>query len=757
MKLNYTVEGNRICLSNEAKVKYLEWIHAGILRVYEKKNSEELVHLNYRSESVESEIVPVGDELIIRAANCEIRVDEELTLYISRNGQPYFEEYAGEDAKIYVEDKDFDLAKLEGHKEEDTLADFNAQMTFRLFDDEDKIYGLGDKAAHLNRRDYEYISWNTDDPSQHNETYKSLYKSITYLLVNHHKTSYYGVFYPSSYKCSVNLGKYNKKFIYIGTQKGEYDYFLLLGDNPAEITKNYTELVGRSLFTPMKFLGYHASRWSYSQEQMQAIREFHKQAQMPIDYIHMDINYMDHYKVYTVGENYFDDLKQFSADLKEEGIGLIPIIDPGVKVEQGYEFYDELTASHGFATRNGEDYVNAVWPGDSKYPNYFDEKTADYITDVTDAFVREYGMAGIWCDMNEPASFNGPLPDDVEFPVNDKVYYHDEVHNLYGEYMTRCIAKAFTKNNLRPSVITRAAFATSSPYTTSWNGDNQSLWDHLRASLPQVMTMNMSGFVVNGVDIGGFGNDSNKELLLRWVEANIFNPFLRNHSSLNTRYQEPQAFDEETVQIYKKFLELRYRFLPYMYDLLHKAHVTGEPLYRPLFYNFPADENTKEINDQVMIGDSVMLAPIVNQGQKSRVVYLPEGKWVNYFTNEVMEGGKEYIVPMSLGETGLFIKAGAIIPMFENLLHIDKSKINSLCIYLAPGSDEAEYIHYEDDGETLDYQKGVYNEYHFIRKGNVLSMKMKHDGYASDYQKIVVVSGADVKTLEFAKELEVEL
>ena len=757
MKVNYTVEGNRICLSNEAKVKYLEWIHAGILRVYEKKNSEELVHLNYRSESVESEIVAEGDELIIRSGNCEIRVDKDLTLYITRNGQPYFEEYAGEDAKIYVEDKDFDLAKLEGHKEEDTLADFNAQMTFRLFDDEDKIYGLGDKAAHLNRRDYEYISWNTDDPSQHNETYKSLYKSITYLLVNHHKTSYYGVFYPSSYKCSINLGKYNKKFIYIGTQKGEYDYFLLLGDNPAEITKNYTELVGRSLFTPMKFLGYHASRWSYSQEQMQAIREFHKQAQMPIDYIHMDINYMDHYKVYTVGENYFDDLKRFSADLKEEGIGLIPIIDPGVKVEQGYEFYDELTASHGFATKDGEDYVNAVWPGDSKYPNYFDEKTSDYITDVTDAFVKEYGMAGIWCDMNEPASFNGPLPDDVEFPVNDKVYYHDEVHNLYGEYMTRCIAKAFTKNNLRPSVITRAAFATSSPYTTSWNGDNQSLWDHLRASLPQVMTMNMSGFVVNGVDIGGFGNDSNKELLLRWVEANIFNPFLRNHSSLNTRYQEPQAFDEETVQIYKKFLELRYRFLPYMYDLLHKAHVTGEPLYRPLFYNFPADENTKEINDQVMIGDSVMLAPIVNQGQKSRVVYLPEGKWVNYFTNEVMEGGKEYIVPMSLGETGLFIKAGAIIPMFENLLHIDKSKINSLCIYLAPGSEESEYIHYEDDGETLDYQKGVYNEYHFIRKGNVLSMKMKHDGYASDYQKIVVVSDADVKTLEFAKELEVEL
>jgi len=756
-KVNYTIEGNHICLTNGAKEKHLEWIHEGLLRVYENKNSEELVHLNYRNELVASKVVVLGENLIIKSGNVEIMVDEELTLRVTRNGKPYFEEYFGEDAKIYEEDKDFDLAKLEGHKEEASLADFKAQMTFRLFDDGDKIYGLGDKAAYLNRRDYEYISWNTDDPTQHNENYKSLYKSITYLLVNHHNTSYYGVFYPSSYKCVINLGKYNKKFMYIGTQKGEYDYFLLLGDTPAEITKNYTELVGRSLFTPMKFLGYHASRWSYSQEEMQAIREFHKENQMPIDYIHADINYMERYKVYTVDENYFDDAKQFITDLKEDGIGLIPIIDPAVKLEPGYELYDTLTANHGFATRDGEDYVNVVWPGDSKYPNYFDEKTADFMTEVTDKFIKEYGMSGIWCDMNEPASFNGPLPEDVEFPAKGKMHYHDEVHNLYGEYMAKCIAKAFTRNNLRPSVITRAAFATTSKYTTSWNGDNQSLWDHLRTSLPQVMTMNMSGFVVNGVDIGGFGNESTKELVIRWMEANMFNPFLRNHSSLNTRHQEPQAFDEETVEIYKKFLNLRYEFLPYIYDQLRKAHMEGTPLYRPLFYNFPTDENVKEINDQVMIGDSVMLAPIVNQGQKSRVVYLPEGKWVNYFTNEVLEGGKEYIVPMKLNETGLFIKAGAMIPMYANLLHIDKSKITNLHLYLAPGGDESEYVHYEDDGETLDYQKGVYNEYHFVRKGNSLTMKMDHEGYPSTYKKLVVRYGERARGLVFNKEMNIEL
>lgn len=756
-KLVYDIKGNQITFSNGNKEKHLEWIHDGLLRVYETKNSEELVHLNYRTESVASKVVALGDNLIVKAGKCEILVDENLTIRVTRNGQPYFEEYSGEETKIYEMDKNFDLAKLEGHKEEEALADFNAQMNFRLFDDHDKIYGLGDKAAHLNRRDFEYISWNTDDPSQHNETYKSLYKSINYLLVNHHQTSYYGVFYPSSYKCVFNLGKYNKKFMYIASQKGEYDYFLLLGDTPAEITAVYTELVGRTLFTPMKFLGYHASRWSYTEEDIKNIWAFSKEQSMPIDYFHLDIDYMERFKVYTVAEDYFEDLKGLTEELNEDGISIITIIDPAVKVEEGYDVHDTLSANHGFATKDGEEYVNWVWPGDAKYPNYFDKKTADYLTKVTEDYMDKYGVSGIWCDMNEPASFHGPLPDDVEFKTEGKTYYHDEVHNLYGEYMTRCISKAFTNKNKRPAVITRAGFATSSPYTTSWNGDNQSLWTHLEVSLPQVMTMNMSGYVVNGVDIGGFGNECSKELLIRWVEANIFNPFLRNHSALNTRRQEPQAFDEETVEIYRKFLNLRYEFLPYMYDLLRQAHEKGTPLYRPLFYDFPADERVKEINDQVMIGDSVMLAPIVQQGKKSRIVYLPEGKWVNYFTGEVMEGGKEYIVPMKLDETGLFIKAGAIIPMFSGLLHIEKSKITNLHLYLAPGAEEAEYIHYEDDGETLNYQKGEYNEYHFVRKGNKLTMKMDHEGYASTYKKLVVRYGERARGLVFNKEMEIEL
>lgn len=748
-------EGQVITISNGTEEKHIEFIHRGLLRIYKTKNSEDLVKLHYKREDIQTKVDETENQFSVSFGDYRVCLDEQLHIFVQKNGKPYFAEYTG-DASIFVDEKEFSLAELEGHKREETLANFKTQINLTLFDKEDKIYGLGDKAAQLNKRDYEYISWNTDDPSQHNETYKSLYKSINYLLVNHHQTEYYGIFYPSSYKCIFNLGKYSDKFMYIGSEKGEYDYFLLLGDNPMEITQTYASLVGNTLFTPRKMLGYHQSRWSYNAQEMQEIREQFKSLQIPIDYIHLDIDYMERYKVYTVKKEEFPDLKGMAESFAKDGIDFITIIDPGVKVEDGYEVYDYLKENDGFATLQGEQYVNQVWPGDSKYPNYFQKKTSDYITEITKKFMKDYSVKGIWCDMNEPASFNGPLPDDVEFPSDEKMHYHEEVHNLYGEYMTRAIAKAFEEENKRPNVITRAAFATTSPFTTTWNGDNQSLWSHLEASLPQVITMNICNFAVNGVDIGGFGNETTKELLIRWMEANMFSLFLRNHSAMHTRKQEPYAFDEETAQIYKKMLELRYEFIPYLYDLLENAHTTGIPVQRPLFFNFPQDERTKQINDQVMIGDNLLFAPVVRQGQCSRAVYFPEGKWIHYFTKKEYEGGKEYLVDMPLDATGIFIKAGAVIPMYKNLLHIENEKLDTLYLYVEKGGD-SEYIHYEDDGESLDYRKGIYNRYQITKTGNTLSFKTLTDNYDSKYKEVVVLYDGKENRMAFSKEFTCEL
>lgn len=735
--LKVSVMGQQITFSNGREEKYIEIINDSLFRIYKVKNSEELVKLNYDKKSVEIRVEETSEGSLAVIGDCQIFADEALNLSVKKKGQIYYEEYQG-DASIYVEKKDFSLSELEGHKREEALADFKTQINIRLFDKEDKIYGLGDKAAQLNRRDYEYVSWNTDDPSEHNETYKSLYKSINYFMVNHHQNRYYGIFYPSTYKCIFNFGRYSDEFLYIGSEKGEYDYFLLLGENPKQLSMTYSQLVGKTLFVPRKMLGYHQSRWSYNAEEMEEIREKFAQNQIPIDYIHMDIDYMERYKVYTVKKEEFPDLKGMADRFSKEGIDLITIIDPGVKVEDGYEVYDYLKEHNGFATLEGVQYINQVWPGDSKYPNYFRKETADYITKITKAFMEENHVKGIWCDMNEPASFNGPLPDEVEFPSDEGMHYHDEVHNLYGEYMSRAIAKAFEEENKRPVVITRAAFATTAQFTTTWNGDNQSLWAHLETSLPQVMTMNFCNFAVNGVDIGGFGNETTKELLIRWMEANMFSLFLRNHSSIHTRKQEPYAFDKETMEIYRSMLKLRYEFLPYLYDLLENAHTTGCPALRPLFFNYPEDERTKQINDEMMIGDSLLFAPVVRQGQTSRAVYLPEGTWVHYLTKERFEGGKEYLIDMPLNSVGIFVKQGAIIPLYKNLLHIDNKKLNTLYLYVESGADGG-YMHYEDDGETLDYQKGIYNRYHIVKTGNTLTFETVSKHYSSGYKEIVIL------------------
>ncbi len=717
--------------------KNADILNNNIIRIYEKKNDTSLFMLNNITKDGESKIIP------------DITVDQDGTITVNRNKKTVFKEFFGSETRLKSRNTEFSIAIKEGHNAVESEINYKVQVNIRLFDLNDRIYGLGDKAAHLNRRGYIYTSWNSDEPTQHNETYRSLYKSINFFIVNHSDNLWYGIFYPSSYRTDFDFGKYSDKFMYIGSKKGEYDYFLILGDTPREIISAYYSLIGKSVFMPFKFLGNHQSRWSYSEEDARALVKHHTDDGLPLDYIHFDIDYMKGYRVYTVDKDYIRDFAGFALELKRAGVDTITIIDPGVKEEQGYEIYDDLIKNDGVATLDNKPYINEVWAGDSVFPNYFKESVREYFTDKTSEFIDKYNVSGIWTDMNEPASFNGPLPDDVEFAGDDqKTHYHDEVHNLYAEYMVKAVSEAFKNKNLRPTVITRAAFATTTRYTASWNGDNQSLWDHLRTSLPQIMTMNMSGFFMNGVDVGGFGNDTNRELLIRWAAACLFMPYFRNHSGLNSKQQEPYAFDDEAYEIYKNFLKIRYRFVPYMYTLYKNAVETGTPMFAPLFYWYPDDENVKEINDQVMVGPCVMHAPIVNQGEKQRIVYLPKGSWVLYGTDRHFAGKQSYIIEEDLHTTAIFIKEGAIIPMLENKISLDPAEINEILVYVAkvkgeikanteaePNAEaEENYIPFDfywDDGKTLDSEKGIYDNYRISYEKGELKVNKTYDGYKS--------------------------
>jgi alpha-glucosidase len=418
-------------------------------------------------------------------------------------------------------------------------------------------------------------------------------------------------------------------------------------------------------------------------------------------------------------------------------VGAIGINDAGIKLDENYKVYD-FCIKNGLAAKHpdGTNYVGVVWPGDSIFPNYFHPKMKKFWVEEATRFVEETGFDGIWNDMNEPVSFKGELPTDLVFDIPGRKLEHLECHNVYAEHMVAPLAKVFRNKNQRPYLFTRSGFATTSKYAFTWNGDNYSLWHHLRYSIPQIATLGLSNFMFNGVDIGGFGGDCNKQLLIRWAQGNMLIPFFRNHSTLDTKAQEPYAYDEELMNIYRDVLNTRYSLIPYLYNLAKDMNKKGELMLRPMLYNYPEDVNCIDINDQYMVGDSIMVAPIVTQDCYKRIVYFPKGTWIDYFTGKTYKGGKHYMIDMALEETGLYVLANSIIPTYENLQYIDKKEIDTITFNLY-GS-KGKYELYEDDGETLDYEKGIYNLYKVSFNKDKFVLKVVRNKYNSTYKTIKV-------------------
>ena len=618
-----------------------------------------------------------------------------------------------------------------------------------------KVYGLGDKMAPLNKRGYAYVNKNNDDPHPQNENFESLYKSINYLLI-HSNERFFGLYFPSTYPYDFDLGKTDLNQVRVGVQGGFLDFYAFFGNTPAKITSAYSSLVGHPYFIRMKMLGNQQSRWSYASEE--AVREVarkYEENDLPLDYIHLDIDYMDGYRDLTVDTNRFPDMRQLSRDLYARGIGLVCINDAGIKVDPNYEIYRKCI-EEGWEAKypGGESYIGEVWPGDSIFPSYGNEECQAYFCKKATEFVGLNEIEGIWNDMNEPASFRGPLPDDILFKGNGRTIRHDEFHNVFAEAMDRSCFGVYEAFGRRPYVFTRAAMATTAKYAFAWNGDNHSLWHHLRLSIPQILSMGLSGFMFDGVDIGGFCGDCNKELLIRWCEGNILMPFFRNHTATGTRAQEPYSFDGETTKIYRQFLELRYRFIPYLYTLARQASLRGLPIVRPMFFDYYEEAETLEINDQYMVGQDVLMAPILEQGQKARSVYLPKGTWHDYFTGQAYKGGRYILVELPLERTAVFVRSGTILPEFEGLRHIDKPQIKRIA-YRVFGEHAIGYM-YEDDGDSLRYRDNDFNDYRLEYHDGHFVARSTHR-YQSPFTEIKIIKGDKEVVIPFEYEFETDL
>lgn len=729
--MEYKVEKNKVEILINNKSLNIELLNKNIIRLYVKKNRCDLIDLNVKK----------------ARRNFEVKKEDNSLVVIDRNYKLLFKEDEG--VSLYF--KDSYLTSISFNKLFDEVEKREYFNTSFKINDNDNIFGLGDKMAYLDKKGYFWASWATDDSNHQDELFPSLYKSINYLLLRSNK-KFFGVFFPSTFRLTFDACKTDLHKLTVNNFEEEQDMFLVLGDDIKEVTRSYSELVGHPYFIRMKMLGYQQSRWSYENEEMvKTLRDNFIKHEIPLDYIHLDIHYMDGYRDFTIDKTRFPDIKTLSEELKKDEIELVGINDAAIKEDPEFDLYKYLEDNHLFGTLDGKTYINAVWPGDSGFPNYFDDKCKKYFESYASKFLDDTGISGIWCDMNEPASFNGPLPDEVDFTFGKRKLLHKEAHNVYAEHMVKSFVNTFKKKNIRPYLFSRAAFATTAKYAFVWNGDNFSLWHHLRYSIPQILSLSMSGFMFNGVDIGGFGGDSNKELLIRWLEANLFIPFLRNHSTLHTKAQEPYAYDEETLNIFKKYLKIRYEFIPYLYNLAQEMSFKGEPIVSPLFYHFEDDENTLEINDEYMVGDSLLVAPILDKDARRRMIYLPKGTWIDLFTGKKYIGGKYIIFAENLAESGYFIKNNTLIPMFENLKHIKKSEIDTLVIKVFGNSGKVKI--YEDDGETLDYEKGIYNIYEARVNKDKFTFKKVKGSYDSPFKKIKLIKDGETKIFDFKDDL----
>ncbi|MCC8168210.1 MAG: DUF5110 domain-containing protein, partial [Clostridiales bacterium] len=683
------------------------------------------------------------DGLWIAAPDVLVRVSDGFYVdFYNKDGEAVCEDYRGSRVPLErVSEAYKKLLEAEGHEADGMAAGGEHEIcVVKRMSGSEHFYGLGDKTGYMDKRHYDYIMWNSDNPEPHVDTFKALYKSIPFFITLTNR-AVYGLFFDTTYKSYFNMGQESEEYFWFGADRGNLDYYYIAGESMKDVLRGYTYLTGTCPLPQKWTLGYHQSRWGYvTQEDVKDIAERMRKADIPCDSVHLDIDYMQDYKVFTWNqERYHNDPEGFLEEMTRDGFKTVCIIDPGVKLEEGYYVYDEGMENHYFATSpDGETYVNAVWPGDAVYPDFGNPQVRSW-WGGKQSFLVEKGVRGVWNDMNEPASFKGPLPEDVVFTDEDEKADHCRMHNAYGHLMAKATYEGLKKaDGRRPFVITRACYAGSQKYAMVWTGDNTSMWGNLQMAIPQLCNLGLSGIPFAGTDIGGFGADTTPELLARWIEVGALTPFCRNHCALGSRMQEPWQFGDEVLGIYRKYVKLRYRLIPYLYDLFFEEEQTGAPVMRPLVYEYEDDETACSCNDEFMVGSRMLVAPVVQQGMKKRMVYLPEGEWYDYWTREKVNGPTWFVRDADIDVCPIYVKAGTALPNMPEQSYVGEKPEDTLYLDVFPG--EGEYDHYLDNGEDFAYRDGAYHHYRFIiRKDGTVETLIVHAGYEKPYKEIVVL------------------
>src|SRR3984885_13782452 len=636
--------------------------------------------------------------------------------------------------------------------------------------DEESFFGLGDKATEFNLKGKRLKNWNTDAYSfAWNQD--PLYRSIPFYISLNDDIAH-GIFFDNTFKAQFDFGAEDKTKTSFWADGGELQYYYIHGPHMMDVVKRYHIITGTHPMPPLWAFGYHQCRWSYYPEaKIRKIANGFRENTIPCDGLYLDIDYMDGYRCFTWNKKYFPDPKKMIGDLAKDGFKTVVIIDPGIRVDDNYSVFKEGKENRYFCRRSDDYFMEGhVWPGRCQFPDFTNPEVREWWGGLFEGLV-DLGVAGVWNDMNEPAVFgSGTFPDDVRHQYDGYRGSHRKAHNVYGMQMVRATYDGLRKlmKNKRPFTISRAGYSGIQRFSSVWTGDNVASWEHLVLGNIQLQRLSISGIPFCGTDIGGFSGEPDGELFTRWIQLGTFSPFMRAHSAGDTKEREPWSFGEPYTSINRKFIELRYRLIPYLYSVFWEHHRYGFPILRPIIMHEQEVYKNHFRQDEFTYGDKILVCPVLAPDQKTRKVYLPKGKWYYFWTNEMVDGGQEVEVTTPLETMPIFMKAGSVIPEYPIMQYVGEKEIQEVKLNVYYADYEVNSFLFEDYGETFAYEQDIYLEKKFVVEGksNKLTIQQSMEGlYTPRYENYdfnivglpfkptrIIADNKEVKEFTFGKD-----
>jgi alpha-glucosidase len=640
----------------------------------------------------------------------------------------------------------------------------------------ERFFGLGDKSCSLDLRGKSFENWCTDAFAFESDT-DPLYRAIPFFYGFHQNTGY-GIFLDNPFKTKFNFDTEQNNTYYFASEGGEINYYFIYGAALTEVARQYHQLTGKPELPPIWALGFHQCRWSYFPEKrLKDVAKTFRKLKIPCDALYLDIDYMDEYRCFTWNYKHFPDPTRMIADLQKMGFQTVVMIDPGIKQDEDYEVYAEGVDNDYFLKRaNGELLIGRVWPSETVYPDFLNERVRKWWGDLYEKLYIENGISGFWNDMNEPANFKlniKTIPNDaLHHSDKEGVFNHAKGHNIYGMMMSQSSVEGFKKlrPNKRPFLVSRASYAGGQKYGAVWTGDNVATWEHLQIANQQIQRLSLSGFSFSGSDIGGFKDVPTGELLVRWLQLGIFHPFYRIHSMGNNEIgdslsdsatvteaearnrldQEPWSFGDETTILSRQAIELRYKLLPYLYTTFYKLTTEGQPMMLSQgFYDSTDAENFKQ-EQQFVAGKHLLVAPVTEEKLEKLSVYFPKGIWYDLEDGTQYMGNQKVTIETPLSKTPIFAQEGACIPMYPVMQYTGERPVEVLDLHVFYTKKVELSELYEDAGEGYSHLQHNYALTRFKTNGtknNMFKITRQIEGaFQLTYHSIrLIVNGLEFK------------